>query len=466
MICYKPKEYQQHALDHVLENPYAGLFMEMGLGKTVVVLTAIDKLIYDDLSINKVLVIAPKKVAESVWTDEINKWHHIKHLTTSIVIGDVRKREAALKQKADIHIINRDNVAWLVSYYNGKKWPFDMVVIDESSSFKSHKAIRFKALRKIRPFVNRAVIMTGTPSPNTYLDLWPQIYLLDMGERLGQTFGGYRERYFNVSARQGFIPICYEIKKKGEYQDIDIFDKISDICISMKAEDYLDLPDKIINDVRIELPPAIRNKYEQFERDLVLEIDDENDVNAVNAVALVNKLLQMANGAVYDDDRNVHHIHDEKLDRLAEIIEDNEGKPILIFYLYKHDRERIHKRFKGVRDLKNTQDQTDWNKGNIKIMVAHPASAGHGLNLQAGGNIIVWFGCPWSLELYLQGNARLHRMGQLNPVIIHRLICKGTRDEDVIDSLYKKREGQAKLMDAVAIVKKLLKKYKNAKLVV
>jgi SNF2 family DNA or RNA helicase len=337
-----------------------------------------------------------------------------------------------------------------------------MLVIDESSSFKSHKAIRFKALRKVRPFTNRVVIMTGTPSPNTYLDLWPQIYLLDMGKRLGETFGGYREKYFNVGARMGFIPLKYEIKTKGDNLDINIFDKISDICISMTQADYLKLPDKIINDVRIDLPTNIKRKYEDFERDLILQIDDENDINAVNAVALVNKLLQMANGAVYDEDRTVHHIHDEKLEALAEIIEANEGKPILIFYSYKHDRERIHEKFKGVRDLKNTQDLHDWNAGKVKIMAAHPASAGHGLNLQAGGNIIVWFGCPWSLELYLQGNARLHRMGQVNPVIIHRLICKGTRDEDVIDSLYKKREGQAKLMDAVAIVKKLMKKYKLA----
>jgi SNF2 family DNA or RNA helicase len=446
-MIYNPWPYQDFATKHVIDNPFSGLFLDMGLGKTVSTLTAVDKLMFDDLEVNKVLVIAPKRVAEDTWTTEATKWDHLKHLRVSVVLGTERQRKEALKAKADVYVINRENVAWLVGFYQSA-WPFDMLVIDELSSFKSAKAIRFKALRLVRPLIKRVVGLTGTPAPNGLIDLWPQLYLLDQGERLGKTITRYRENYFTPGRRNGQVVFDYKLKAESEQA---IYDKIGDICISMKAKDYLTLPERITRDVEIHLPAAIKEKYEEFERDQILALENIEDISAVNAAALTNKLLQFANGAVYDANKDWHTVHNAKLDALEEIVEVANGQPVLVFYSYKHDLERIKKRLKAYkpRTLDSREDIQEWNDGKIQLLLAHPASAGHGLNLQAGGNIIVWFGLTWSLELYQQANARLDRQGQTKPVIVHRLIVFGTMDEDVSKAIERKTEGQDALMDAV-----------------
>ena len=457
-MIYNPHPYQDFATEHIIENPEAGLLLGMGLGKTVSTLTAVDRLMNDYFEVNKVLVIAPKRVAEDTWTTESAKWDHLKHLRLSVVLGSERERKEALKAKADIYVINRENVAWLVGYYQSA-FPFDMIVIDELSSFKSAKAIRFKSLRMIRPKVNRVVGLTGTPAPNGLIDLWPQMYLLDQGARLGKTISGYRERYFTPGKRNGQVVFNYNLKEESERA---IYDKIGDICISMTAMDYLSLPERVNHTIEVKLPKAIQDRYDEFEKQQVLSIlESDTDISAVNAAALSTKLRQFANGAVYDAEKKYHVVHDEKLEALEEVVEAANGRSVLIFYSFKHDLERIQKRLKGYkpRVLEGKSDIADWNTGKIQVMLAHPASAGHGLNLQAGGNIVVWFGLNWSLELYQQANARLDRQGQIKPVIIYHLITVSTIDQKVFLALEGKAEGQDALLNAV---KAIINKYKKA----
>ncbi|MBH8600505.1 DEAD/DEAH box helicase [Thermoactinomyces sp. CICC 23799] len=438
---FTPYPYQKRAIQHILDHPSAGLFLEMGLGKSVITLTAITELLHNSFEIERVLVIAPLRVADTVWTAEAEKWDHTRHLRISKVLGPKKKRIEALNTPADVYVINRENVEWIVNHY-GRSWPFDMVVIDELSSFKSPSSRRFRALRKVLPLINRIVGLTGTPAPNGLIDLWSQIYLLDQGERLGPTITGYRNRYFIPGKRRDhivyeWIPISEEV----------IYEKISDICISMKAEDWLDMPQRIDRTVTVTLPPAARARYKQLERDLLLPFAD-GDVVANTAAVLAGKLLQLANGAVYDENHKVQEIHKAKLEALGDIIEAANGKPILVFYTYQHDLHRIQKRF-SVRTLESSKDISDWNAGRIPVLLAHPASAGHGLNLQAGGNTIVWFGLPHSLELYEQANARLYRQGQKENVIIYHLVTEGTIDENVMKALARKALTQNDLMQAV-----------------
>jgi len=441
---YTPHDYQDYAANQILDKPACGIFLDLGMGKTVVTLTAINELLFDRFEVKKVLVIAPLRVAEDTWSKECEKWDHLKHLQIAKVLGPEKARRAALESKADIFIVNRENVVWLVEHY-GRKWPFDLVVIDEISSFKSAKAKRFKALRKVRPLIKRIVGLTGTPAPNGLLDLWPQIYLLDRGERLGKTLGDYRERYFEPDKRNREVIFSYKLKPEAEEA---IYKKLSDICVSMKAQDYLQMPARIDNFVQVEMAPNERRLYKQLERDMLLPFA-EGDIDAVNAAALSNKLLQMANGAVYDEKGVVRQIHNRKLEALETLWEGANGKPLLIFYAYKHDKDRLKEFFKTSRELNTSQDITDWNRGAIPVVLAHPASAGHGLNLQAGGHIIIWFGIPWSLELYQQANGRLYRQGQNEAVIIHHIVTAGTIDEDVIKALERKDTGQAALLEAV-----------------
>lgn len=442
---YKPHNYQNEATQKIIENPYYALFLEMGLGKTISTLTAIDFLMYQDFAVSKVLIIGPKRVAQSVWTAEIQKWDHISHLKAAVVLGDVNKRIKALNSKADIYVINRENIPWLVKHYQSA-WPFDMVVIDELSSFKAPDAQRFRALKAIRPRIKRVVGLTGTPAPNGLIDLWSQIYLLDRGERLGETVTGFRERYFSYDQYKRKFKI-YETTEKA------IYDKIGDICISMKTRDYLTLPERIDIEVPVYLSDENQAKYDDFEEEQVLgylnsETGQEGQITALSAAALTNKLLQFANGAVYDENKNWHAVHDEKLEALEEIIEQANGKPVLVFYGYKHDLERIGKKFK-IRELKTDEDVLAWNRKEIPLLVCHPASAGHGLNLQAGGHIIVWFGQTWSLELYQQAVARLDRQGQVEPVRNYMLIAHNTVDQDVVEARKGKATSQEALMFAV-----------------
>lgn len=461
---YAPYPYQEHATEHIIEHPACALFLDMGLGKTISTLTAINQLMYEEFDIQKVLVIAPKRVAESVWTMEAKKWDHVNHLLFSKVLGSERERKEALRAKADIYLINRENVPWLIGIY-GNSFPFDMVVIDELSSFKSSKAVRFKALKQIRPKVKRVVGLTGTPSPNSLLDLWPQLYLLDMGARLGKTLSSYREKYFTPGRRNGHVVFNYDLRKDenkllgdGIYEK-EIYEKIGDICISMRAKDYLSLPERIDRTVEITLPPEVMRQYLDFEKKQILSLIDVEEISAVNAAALTTKLIQFANGAVYGPDGTFHEVHKEKLLELEEHIEAANGKPVLVFYWFRHDLERIrlHLREYHPRELKTEEDINDWNAGKIKVLLAHPASAGHGLNLQAGGNLIEWFGNTWSLELTLQAIARLDRQGQTKAVVNNRLVAKGTIDEDILKALDNKAMGQDALMEAV---KARVRKYK------
>lgn len=444
---FKPHSYQQMAIDKIIDTPRAGLFLDMGLGKTVITLTAIDQLMNDYFEVSRVLVIAPLRVAEDTWSRESQKWDHLKHLRISKVLGSASNRRKALAKDADIYVINRENVVWLTDELSqvGDGWGFDMVVIDELSSFKSHAAKRFKALRKYITRSSRVVGLTGTPAPNGLIDLWSQIYLLDGGERLGTTISGFRSRYFIPNQRNQHMIYNYKPREEAE-QAINA--KISDICISMRAEDWLDMPERIDNVQRVKLSDDEMDRYNQFERDCYLDFL-EGEVTAASAAALSNKLLQYSNGAMYLADGGYVETSNAKLDVLDEIIELSNGKPILCFYSYKHDLERIQKRFKFAKKLGGSEDIEKWNNGEIPLLLAHPAGAGHGLNLQAGGNIIVWFGLTWSLELYQQANARLYRQGQENAVIIHHLIAEGTADESVLASLQGKKDVQDELLDSL-----------------
>lgn len=444
---FQPHNYQRYAIEKIIELSACGLFLEMGMGKTVSTLTAIQELMHDYFEVTKTLIVAPLRVARMTWSSEIEKWDHLQDLKLSKVLGSERDRLRALEADADIYIINRENTEWLVNHY-GKAWPFDMVVIDELSSFKSNKSRRFKALRKVRPLIKRVVGLTGTPTPNGLIDLWPQIYLLDRGERLGKTITGYRKEYFDPGQKNWQTGVVYNYLLK-EGSEKAIYEKISDICISMKAEDYLEVPELKEIPIEVELDPKDYKKYKQLEADLLLPLSDAEDIEALTAATLSNKLLQMANGAVYDEKRKVHLIHDEKLKALEEIIEAANGKPVIVYYNYKHDLERIKRYFKDVRTLETEEDISDWNAGRVPILALHPASAGHGLNLQHGGNIIVWFGLNWSLELYQQANARLHRQGQTSKVTAYLLVTKDTIDEDVVAALRSKNCTQDNLLNAL-----------------
>lgn len=447
---FRPHAYQAHCIKKIIEIRKLGLFLDMGLGKTVTTLTAVKELKYNRFEVRKVLVIAPKKVAEGTWTKEKDKWDHTRMLRVSQVLGSQAKRIRALNTPADLYIINRENVAWLVDYYRNA-WPFDMVVVDESSSFKSHKSKRFKALASMGGHIGRMVELTGTPSPNGLNDLWSQVFLLDGGERLGRRYTQFRERYFDPGDRGNNVIYNYRAKPGSEES---ILEKISDICISMKAEDYLQLPDVTYHQVPVTLDAKAEKAYREMERKMVLDLpEDEEQISVASAAALSNKLLQLANGALYDDGHGVHEVHGCKIEAFLELIESLQGKPALVFYNFQSDRERIlgalGKSGLRIRELKTTEDEDAWNRREVDVLLTHPASSAYGLNLQQGGNHVVWFGLTWNYELYTQANKRLHRQGQEEKVIIHHLVCAGTRDEDVMKALERKEDVQEWVMSSL-----------------
>jgi SNF2 family DNA or RNA helicase len=442
-VKYNPHEYQSYATDFILSHPISAVFLEMGLGKSVITLSAIFDLCLDSFLVCKVLVIAPLRVARDTWPSEIKKWEHLKGLSYSVAVGTEKERIDALMTRSTMYIINRENVDWLVNK-SGIPFDFDMVVIDELSSFKSYGAKRFKSLLKVRPSVNRIVGLTGTPSSNGLMDLWAEFRILDLGQRLGRYITHYRNTYFTPDKRNAQVIFSYKPLPGAEDK---IYKQISDITISMKSIDYLKMPECLVNEVSVSLNEKEWNIYSKLKDDMVTKLGDE-EIDAVNAAVLSGKLLQMANGAVYDSENKTHIIHDKKLDALEDLIEGANGKPVLVAYWFKHDLERIKNRF-PVRQIKASKDIEDWNDGNIPIAVIHPASAGHGLNLQSGGSTLIWFGLTWSLELYQQTNARLYRQGQNETVIIHHILTKGTIDEDVMTALTRKEETQASLIDAV-----------------
>ena len=440
---YKPHEYQSYATEFILSHPISAVFLEMGLGKSVITLSAIFDLCLDSFLVCKVLVIAPLRVARDTWPAEIKKWDHLKGLSYSVAVGTEKERIDALKKQSTVYIINRENVDWLV-HKSGIPFHFDMVVIDELSSFKSYGAKRFKSLLKVRPSVKRIVGLTGTPSSNGLMDLWAEFRILDLGQRLGRYISHYRNTYFKPDKRNAQIVFSYKPLPGAEEE---IYKQISDITISMKSTDYLKMPEYVSNEVFVTLSEKEWKVYSDFKEDMVANLGDE-EIDAVNAAVLSGKLLQMANGAVYDSENKAHVIHDKKLDALEDLIEGANGKPVLVAYWYKHDLERIKERF-PVRQIQSSKDIEAWNDGKIPIAVIHPASAGHGLNLQSGGSTLIWFGLTWSLELYQQTNARLYRQGQKDTVIVHHIITKNTIDEDVLLALTKKEKTQDALIDAV-----------------
>lgn len=441
---YEPHEYQRYAVEYIKSHPVAAVLLSMGLGKTSISLTAINDLLFDSFEIHKVLIIAPLRVASVTWSAEIEKWEHLKILKYSVAVGTEAERLTALNAQADIYIINRENVQWLIEK-SGVPFDFDMLVVDELSSFKNHQSKRFKALMKVRPKVKRAVGLTGTPSSNGLMDLFAEFKLLDMGARLGRFIGQYRNAYFSPDKRNGQIIYSYKPLPNAEQQ---IYEKISDITISMKSTDHLKMPELISTQYEVELSEEEKKKYEELKKDLVLQLPD-GEITAANAASLTGKLSQMANGAVYSDDESILEIHQRKLDALEDIIESANGKPVLVAFWFRHDLERIKKRF-AVREIKTSRDIADWNNGSIPVAVIHPASAGHGLNLQSGGSALVWFGITWSLELYQQTNARLWRQGQTaETVVITHIIAKGTIDERIVKALKMKDTSQSALIDAV-----------------
>lgn len=447
-----PYPHQQAGIDWITARPACALFWGMGTGKTVTTLTAIDRLLNDYLEDGPVLVIAPKRVAENTWSKEADKWEHLRHLRVCRVMGTEKQRLEALRTVfegpfADVYVINRENVCWLVERL-GAHWPFPMVVIDELSSFKAASAKRWKALRRVRGRIRRIIGLTGTPRPNGLEDLWPEVYLLDQGERLGRTLTAFRARYLLPEKMNGHIVYRY---KPREGAEAEVYDRLADLCMSTRKEDVLSLPGQIYEDVELTPPPALLKKYKRFERDKVLEcLDAEGQIVAGTEAALTNKLLQFANGAIYDTDGEVHQLHDIKLDALAELLEEAGGESVLVLYAYKHDADRIRQRI-ACRALDKPEDMDAWNRGEIPVALAHPASIGHGLNLQEGGHIIVWFGLTWSLELYQQANERLNRPGQQHVCRIYHLILKGTHDERVLKALTNKDQGQAAAIEALRL---------------
>nr|UVN08332.1 MAG: Utp25 [Bacteriophage sp.] len=452
-------DYQVKAVDMIVNNFNCGLFLDMGLGKTVSTLTAIQEL-REIGFIDKVLIIAPKKVAQVTWKDEINNWEHLKGLRISVIDGTAAQRRAAMMADADIYTVSRDNVVWLVVEHGGVKLPYDMVVIDELSSFKNPASKRFKALRRVRKFIPRVVGLTGTPAPNGLIDLWAQMFLIDEGKRLGETITSYRDRFFTAGRKNGDIVYQWDLKSPAEETEQKISDLIKDICISMSAEDYLKMPDKLMYYDRVKLSDKDFKAYKTFEREQVLEfIESGETITAASAAALSNKLQQFANGAMYDADRKVLQLHDEKIEKLKELVEAANGQPVLIAYTFKHDLDTIMdalKEYKPVK-LEKPEQVADWNAGKINVLVTHPASAGHGLNLQKGGHIMIWYGLTWALELYQQFNARLYRQGQKKPVSIHHIIATDTVDEKIIKSLDGKDTTQRSLMDAIKEIVELYK---------
>ena len=456
-MIFRPYEYQKAAIRWIIDKPRCALLMEMGLGKSVVTLTAMQQLM-DDCEIDRVLVVAPKKVAETTWTEEAGKWEHLHGLRVIKVIGTEKQRCLALAEKADVYVTGRDNFVWLVGKYGGRL-PFDALVIDELTSFKSAKSERFKAMRIATPSVKRIIGLTGTPAPNGLIDLWAQMYCIDQGERLGKSITKYRETYFETHKWNNIIVRC-DVKKGCE--DI-IRNKIADICLSMQAKDYLQLPEMITHTVKVYLGEKTMAAYTKFEKEKVLEFQEEHgnepaNILANSAAGLMNKLSQYANGAVYDEDMQAHEIHSEKIDRLAEMVEAANGSSVLVFYQYKHDISRIMSRLKGyeVRVYQGEKDLKDWNAGKIDVLLAHPASTAYGLNMQQGGHYIVWFGTGWNLELYQQANARLHRQGQQSPVTVYKLVCADTVDERACAALEGKKGVQQGLLEGLNY---LIRKY-------
>lgn len=447
---FKPHPYQAYCIDRVIKQPKIGLFLDMGLGKTIITLQAIYELKYNRFAVQKVLIIAPKKVAEATWQREAQKWDGVGILRISTVLGSLSKRVKALNTPADIYIINRDNVTWLVDYYKND-WPFDMVVADESSSFKNHAAKRFKSLAHMYNHIKRMVLLTGTPTPKGLIDLWAQIYLLDRGQTLGRTYTSFRDHFFIPDQRSQTVIYSYKPKDTAEN---DVLRAISHLCVSMKSEDYLTLPPVIEDIVPVQLSPKAQRDYDEMETRMVLElVESGEEITAVSAAALSTKLQQLANGAVYDELRNVHEIHDCKIEAFKELIEQLSGKPALVFYNFKHDLERLKaaldKSGLVVKELRGAEEEREWNAGQIDVLLAHPASTAYGLNLQDGGNHVIWFGLNWSLELYQQANKRLHRQGQKEKVIIHHLISIGTRDEDMMEALNRKADAQEYVLQSL-----------------
>lgn len=446
---YSPHEYQRFVIDYIKKNPIAAVFLDMGLGKTSITLTALNDLLFDSFDVHRILVVAPLRVARNTWSSEIKKWEHLQDLQYSIVVGTEKERMSALEKKADIYIINRENVQWLVEK-SGKKFDYDMVVVDELSSFKNHEAKRFRAFMKVRPKVKRIVGLTGTPSSNGLMDLFAEFKLLDMGERLGRFIGAYRANFFRPDKMNG--PIVYSYKPIPGAESM-IYNRISDITISMKATDYLKMPKLISSRYEVQMDDKEKQKYEEFKKDLVLEIED-GEITAANAASLSGKLSQMANGAVYSDDLSVMQIHDRKLDALEDIIEAANGKSVLVAYWFKHDLTRITERLRKLNVIYQKLDSDEsickWNAKELQVGLIHPASAGHGLNLQSGGSTMVWFGLTWSLELYQQTVARLWRQGQTeNTVVIQHIVTAGTIDERILKALEQKDNTQSALIDAV-----------------
>lgn len=441
---FKPHDYQAFAIKYIETHPVAAVLLDMGLGKTVISLTAIADLLFDSFLAHRILVIAPLRVARDTWPAELKKWSHLQHLSFTVAVGSVKERRAALMATADITIINRENLQWLIEDSN-LPFDYDMVVIDELSSFKNHQSKRFRSLMNVRPKVKRIIGLTGTPSSNGLMDLWAEFRLLDMGKRLGRFITEYRNNYFSPDKRNGMIIYSY---KPQPYAEELIYRQISDITISMKSTDHLQMPELISSQYEVKLSEEERLRYEELKKDLILQLPD-GEVTAANAASLTGKLSQLANGAIYADTGDTIEFHDRKLDALEDIIESANGKPLLVAYWFKHDLERIKKRF-SVHEIKSSKDIADWNNGDIPVALIHPASAGHGLNLQSGGSTIVWFGLTWSLELYQQTNARLWRQGQsAETVVIGHIVTKGTIDEQILKALQTKDKTQSALIDAV-----------------
>lgn len=456
---FKPHDYQKYCISRCITDDKLGLFLDMGLGKTAITLTAINDLKYNRFQIGKTLVIAPKKVAEDTWTREQEKWEHLKNLRVIPVLGSLKKRIMALNTPSDIYVINRENVEWLVDYYKND-WPFDTVVIDELSSFKNPQSKRFKAMKRVRPLIKKIIGLTGTPAPNGYIDLWAQVYLLDQGERLEQYITHYRKKYFDPDKRNQEIVFSYKPKETS----VDLIkNKISDICISLSAQDYLNMPELMIDTKYVQLDSKAKYMYDVFEREMFLQLENEDEIDVASAAALTNKLLQFSNGAVYKQESDEFvEVHKCKIEAFKELIEALQGQPALVFYNFKHDLVRLEKALKSMKlrvgILKSSEDIAKWNNRELDVLLAHPASAAYGLNLQDGGNHIIWFGLNWSLELYKQANARLYRQGQKTTVVVHHLVASGCVDENVLAALEEKDTNQNKLLE---ILKARIKQVKG-----